>query len=351
MNSAPRPRARRSCIGLALLGLAVRGAAQGPPLPAGMTPTTQASVQRGLEWLVRAQDGHGAWRDAGGHGGAPVPMTSLAGMAFVANGSTPTRGAYWQQVRGAVDYLLAQADGDTGLIAVRGEDAVPMFGHGFATMFLASVFGMEEDVAKQQRLQATLQRAVRLIESAQSVAGGWYYTPGANDDEGSVTVTQLQALRACSLAGIQVDARTIARAVDYLRRCQNDDGGIRYRLGAPGESRPAITAAGITALYSAGVYDDQAFVDKAHRYCQRTLQVRVDTTGHHGYAHHYWSQALYQRGGREWDDYYPGIAAWLLEHQARDGSWEGDGVGRVYGTAIALQTLQLPLALVPIHQR
>lgn len=345
--NAVSPRVR---VAAALLVLGAASAQQAP-LAAGMTPATTAAVQRGIDWLARSQDGRGAWRDAGGYGGAPVAMTGLAGMAMVAGGSTPTRGPQWQQVRAAVDYLLVAADRETGLIAARGEDAVPMFGHGFATMFLASVFGMEEDVAKQQRLQTTLQRAVRLIESSQSAAGGWYYTPGANDDEGSVTVTQLQALRACRLAGIQVDARTIARAVDYLRRCQNDDGGIRYRLGAPGESRPAITAAGITALYSVGVYDDQEFVDRAHRFCQRHLQVRIDTTGHHAYAQHYWSQALYQRGGREWDDYYPKIAAWLLERQAKDGSWDGDGVGRVYGTAIALQILQLPLALVPIYQR
>jgi squalene cyclase len=45
------------------------------------------------------------------------------------------------------------------------------------------------------------------------------------------------------------------------------------------------------------------------------------------------------------------MRSWLLERQAEDGSWVGDGVGPVYGTAIALRILQLPLALVPIHQR
>ena len=35
----------------------------------------------------------------------------------------------------------------------------------------------------------------------------------------------------------------------------------------------------------------------------------------------------------------------------KDGAWEGDGVGSVYGTSIGLTILQLPYALVPIYQR
>lgn len=309
------------------------------------------ATQRGLAWLVRTQHASGAFHETGGYGSAPVAMTALAGMALLSSGSTPTRGPHWRAVRSAIDYLLGKADPDSGLIANLEDDGVPMFGHGFATLFLASVHGMEEDDRRLRRIQGVLQRAVRLIERAQGAAGGWYYRPDSTEDEGSVTVTQLQALRACWLTGIAVDARTIARAVDYLRRSQNIDGGIRYRVGVPGESRPAITAAGIAALYSAGVYDDAAFVAKAHAYCLRHLQVRVDTTSHHFYAHLYWSQALYQRGGRDWDDYHTAMRSWLLERQAADGSWVGDGVGPVYGTSIALRILQLPLALVPIHQR
>jgi len=336
-------------------GGANRGAAPSAVAPsvgleaakATLTPEIRAAVVRGTDWLVRTQDHQGAWRNAGGYGTSPVAMTSLAGIALLAGGSTPTRGAEWRTVRATVDWLLRQQDRESGLSAERGEDCVPMFGHGFATQFLAHVHGMEEDRAQQQRLQTVLQRAVRLIEASQSAAGGWYYSPEANDDEGSVTVTQLQALRACRQVGIVVDARTVQRAVDYLRRSQNADGGVRYRLSIPGESRPAITAATIASLFAAGVYDDQPFVGKAFRYCHQHLRVRVDTTNHHFYSHLYWSEALWQRGGRDYDDYWRQMSAWLLERQARDGSWEGDGVGPVYGTAIALRILQLPLELVP----
>ncbi|MBX3462651.1 MAG: terpene cyclase/mutase family protein [Planctomycetes bacterium] len=319
--------------------------------PPGVTAEVQEAIQRGLAWLSRNQGNDGSWRNAGGYGSYPAAMTGLAGMALVAGGSTPTRGRHWREVRQSVDFLLKHADAGSGVISVPQEEGRSMYGHGFATLYLASVFGMEEDLRKQEKLKRVLDRAVALIAAAQSTAGGWIYTPDSNSDEGSVTVTQVQALRACRMAGIVVDKKTVDRAIDYIKRCQNADGSIRYSLNSGGGGRPAITAAGVAVLYNAGVYDDQPFVDKAVQYCKKHIQVSVDNTGHHYYTHLYWSQALYQRGGDDWRDYYAKMSNWLLKQQRKDGSWEGDGIGAVYGTAIALIVLQLPYALAPIYQR
>lgn len=325
--------------------------AQDVAYPPGVTKEIHEAVQRGLQWLARNQANDGSWRNAGGYGTYPAAMTGLAGMALIASGSTPTRGKYWREVRQSVDFLMKHADATTGVISVPQEEGRSMYGHGFATLFLASVFGMEEDVRKQEKMKRVLDKAVSLIASAQSSAGGWIYTPDSSSDEGSVTVTQVQALRACRMSGIIVDKKVIDRAVGYIKRCQNGDGSIRYSLGSGNDGRPAITAAGVAVLYNAGVYDDQPFVEKAYEYCKKHIQVAVDSTGHHFYTHLYWSQALFQRGGKDWADYYAKKAAWLLKQQKKDGSWDGDGVGTVYGTSIALTVLQLPYSLAPIYQR
>jgi hypothetical protein len=272
-------------------------------------------------------------------------------MALVASGSTPTRGKYWREVRQSIDFLMKNSDANSGVISVPSEEGRSMYGHGFATLYLASIYGMEEDVQRQDRLHDVLTRAVTLISRAQSGAGGWLYTPDSGGDEGSVTVTQVQALRACRMAGIVVDKKTVDRAVDYIRKCQNADGGICYSMGSRGTSRPAISAAGVAVLYNAGFYDDQPFVDKAMKYVMKHVSPTSDNTGHHYYTQLYFAQALYQRGGKDWDDYYAKFSSWLLRQQKKDGSWEGDGVGSVYGTAIALIILQLPYSLVPIYQR
>jgi len=325
--------------------------AQDAVYPPGVTKEIHEGIQRGLQWLSRNQANDGSWRNAGGYGTYPAAMTGIAGMALVAAGSTPTRGRYWKEVRRSIEFLLKNADPQTGVISVPQEEGRSMYGHGFATLYLASVFGMEEDSRTQEKLKRVLDKAVSLIASAQSSAGGWIYTPDSNSDEGSVTVTQVQALRACRMAGIIVDKKTIDRAVSYIKRCQNSDGSIRYSLNSGGDGRPAITAAGVAVLYNAGVYDDQPFVEKAYAYCKKHITAGVDNTGHHYYTHLYWGQACFQHGGKDWTDYFAKKAAWLLKQQKKDGSWEGDGVGAVYGTAIALTILQLPYSLAPIYQR
>jgi hypothetical protein len=339
-------------VGFAFAILAAGAApAQDAVYPPGVTREVHEAIERGIEWLARNQGNDGCWRNAGGYGSYPAAMTGLAGMALIAGGHTPTRGRFYDNVRRAVAFLRKNADNNTGVISVPAEEGRSMYGHGFATLFLASVYGMEEDAREQEKLKRVLDKAVGLIAGAQSSAGGWIYTPDSNSDEGSVTVTQIQALRACRMAGVVVDKKTIDRAVDYIRKCQNGDGSIRYSLHSGGDGRPAITAAGVAVLYNAGVYDDQPFVDKAVQYCKKSIQVTVDNTGHHFYTHLYWSQALYQRGGPDWNEYYAKKAAWLLRQQKKDGSWDGDGVGAVYGTAIALTLLQLPYAYAPIYQR
>ena len=320
-------------------------------LPRGITPQIQAAVKSGLVFLKRSQSPDGSWRSAGGHGTYPTAMTGLAGMALVASGSTPTRGPYWREIRQSMDYLIKHSDPQTGVITEMATENRNMYGHGFSLLYLASVYGMEEDALRQQKLHGVLTRGVKLIERAQSSAGGWIYTPDSGGDEGSVTVTQVQALRACRMGGIVVDKKTIDRAVDYIKKCQNPDGGISYSLGSRGASRPAISAAGVAVLYNAGMYDDQPFVDKAIQYVKKNINPTTDSTGHHFYTQLYFAQALYQRGGKDWDDYLAKIGPWLVRTQKKDGSWDGDGVGPIYGTAIALTILQLPFALAPIYQR
>jgi hypothetical protein len=74
--------------------------------------------------------------------------------------------------------------------------------------------------------------------------------------------------------------------------------------------------------------------------------------GHDYYTHLYASQAFYMAGDKYWDKYFPTTRDELLKMQnANDGYWEGDGIGRTYGTSIALIVLQLPYKFLPVYQR
>ena len=70
------------------------------------------------------------------------------------------------------------------------------------------------------------------------------------------------ALRAARNAGIQVDKAVIDRAVEYVRRSQNPDGGFRYMLNSGG-SAFARSAAGLSALLYDGIsHGPEGSVDK-----------------------------------------------------------------------------------------
>ncbi|MHC4548002.1 MAG: prenyltransferase/squalene oxidase repeat-containing protein [Planctomycetota bacterium] len=319
-----------------------------PPLPSGVTKDTRRAVDHGLEFLVREQNKDGSWRTGGGYGSYPVAMTGLAGLALVASGSTPVRGPHAKHVRRAVSFCLSQQQ-PNGLIAAPSEESRSMYGHGFSVLFLSQVYGMEEDKDRQHRIRIALHRGIELIARAQSGDGGWLYTPDARGDEGSVTITQVQALRGCRNAGLHVPKKTVDRAISYIERSQNPDGGISYSVRSRG-SRPAITAAACAVLYNAGSYDSPA-AEKCFEYAWRFCQPTGGGHGHYYYTQLYMSQASWQKGTKYWSKYYPGIQRYLLRMQQANGSWQGDHVGLVYGTAIALLILQIPYNHLPVLSR
>ncbi len=319
-----------------------------PTLPEGVTADTVQAIQRGLEFLAREQNKDGSWRSAGNMGTYPVVMSSLAGLALIAGGSTPERGPYAKHVRRAVNFCLSQQQ-PNGLFAAPAEEQRSMYGHGFAMLFLSQAYGMEEDMERQRRLRVALERGIVLTAKSQSNDGGWLYTPDANGDEGSVTVTQVQALRGCRNAGILVPKETIDRAIKYIERSQNPDGGISYSVRSRG-SRPAISAAACAVLYNAGQYDSP-MAHKAFEYAWKHCRPTLSADGHYYYTQLYMSQACWQKAGKHWAEYYPGIQKMLLRTQQGNGSWSGDGVGLVYGTSIGLLILQIPFNQLPILSR
>ncbi|MHC4931116.1 MAG: prenyltransferase/squalene oxidase repeat-containing protein [Planctomycetota bacterium] len=344
----------KPALGLLLVFLlALPGGAQEavvPVMPEGVNRNTRRAIDKALKFLAREQSPEGYWRSSGGYGDYPVAMTSLAALAIVSSGSTPMRGPYAKHVRRATKFVLSQQQ-PTGLFTAPAEEGRSMYGHGFVTLFLAQVYGMEEDKEKQHRIKIALQRAIRLIEKSQSGDGGWLYTPDMRGDEGSVTITQVQALRACRNAGIHVPKGVVDKAIRYIERSQNHDGGIAYSVRHKGHSRPPITAAACAVLYNAGKYDSPA-AEKCFTFAWKTCQPTGGRSGgHYFYTQLYMSQAVWQKGDKFWKQYYPKVQQSLLRIQHGNGAWQGDHVGLVYGTAIGLLVLQIPYNNLPILSR
>ncbi len=322
-----------------------------------VTPEATRAIQKGLHFLESTQEADGVWRCDIGYklntsyqvtksNGPHVGVTSLASIAMMANGSLPNRGTYGRNVQQGLKFVLTCVHPANGYISKYGSR---MYSHAFATLFLAEVYGAQPD----RELREKLQKAVNLITSCQNSEGGWRYEPIASDADMSVTVCQVQALRAARNIGIRVPKKCIERAIEYIRQSATWNGGFKYQLLPMSESRVsfALTAAGVTALHGAGVYDDKAI--------QQGLEFLLNLPAHENpppnhyfyyYGHYYAVQAMYIAGGSYWEKWYPKIRDELVASQNPDGSWEGD-VGKNFATAVASIILQVPYRYLPIFQR
>lgn len=346
------------------------GTARADEIPADV----QKSIDRGLEWLAKTQQRDGRW-DANG-GQYPTTMTALGGMALLMEGSTMRDGKYAVNIRRAVDWIMerSQRNGLLGNPNNPTEAGRYMYGHGFGMLFLASAYGEEEDADRRKKLEDVLTRAVQFTGKAQTDRGGWGYVSAADGggfDEGSVTITQLQALRAARNAGIVVPKSIIDKATEYLKNCTTERGGVIYSLAhggraAVGGERPPLTAAAIACSFSAGEYNSP-LARKWLEYCKTAIPIAgAGRFGHDEYMHYYYAQALYILGddgylklfpqSKEddrltWSKYRKPMHDHILRSQGSDGSWTGGYIGPIFTTSVYLTILQLDKGVLPIYQR
>ena len=122
-----------------------------------ITPEQQLAVEKGLEYLASQQNVEGSFGNSVSYG-ATAAITSLAGIAFMADGNLPGRGKYGDNVRKAVEFIVRNQQ-ESGLFTTSANQG-EMYSHGFSTLFIGEVYGMTGD----DQIKENLQKAVRLIE-------------------------------------------------------------------------------------------------------------------------------------------------------------------------------------------
>lgn len=311
------------------------------------TPETRISVKRGLQFLVERQHTNGSF-GSGSTFKNNVAVTALCGMAFLADGNTPGRGKYGVPVQRAVDFILASCKPSGYIISPDSISHGPMYGHGFATLFLAEIYGM----TRSKDIRGKLEKAVELIVKSQNSKGGWRYTPESKDADLSVTVCQIMALRAARNCGIYVSKEVVDRCIDYVKKSQNPDGGFRYQLVRKAESEFPRSAAGVVALYSAGIYSGPEIENGLAYLTRRLPNQRYFRGSHFFYGQYYAVQAMWQAGKNYWDPFYTAIREELVSIQMTSGGWRPDSSNCVeYSTAMSCIILQIPRNNIPIFQR
>lgn len=351
-------------------------------LDARLEAAAQDALERGLAWLAARSRAESdallppvGLSASEGRGFATLAVQALAALAWMGEGNAPGRGRYGADVEHLIDYLLARCaiDPDAaqpGFCSHAGDGLSRMHGHGFATLALAQAWTMSPTDARGARIARALPLAVECIEASQGSEGGWWYEPRRSlEHEGSITITMAQALRGARHAGVRVDTGTIARAVDYVKRSQKEDGSFRYAL-ADSSSSVALTAAAIATLEAAGTHGGKE-LEEGYDWLFRALAAREATGGEEPnpldrsgwkqsdkrlycrfYERLYVAQCLWQHADPQV------FARWntnetrrVVTTQLADGSWHDPQFGDAYATAMCCLFLEVPLGLLPIFQR
>jgi len=305
------------------------------------------AVDRSLEYLASKQRPDGAWD------GNNAP-NALALLAFMGRGHVPGRGPYRDVLEKGKKFILRTQNAEGIFVPQRAAGSGPMYQQGLATLACAEMYGMDPD----PELEEKLRKAIDLLVRCQSPSGGWRYQPKPGDQDLSVTVMQIVALRAANNAEISVPAETIEKAIGYIRKCAHPNGGYGYQ--GPAQT-PQTSAAGVVSLQLLGQYDDPT-IPKSLEFLSK-LPVEWGNGGgisYYYYFHYYAIQAHYQAGGKWWNDWHPRVRELLLEKQNADGSWdvpggsEGEkvvGVNKVYWTSMASLILEIYMHFLPAYQR
>lgn len=323
----------------------------------GATTKTEASVDRGLRWLLAHQQKTGAWRfDMAGepcNGQCRNPgsvttttaATALALLAFLGAGQTPRDGEYQNAVTRGFYYLSSRAtQTNGGLNLCEGT----MYGQGLSAIAFCEAYAMTGD----ELLKDYAQRSIRYIVYAQDPkGGGWRYMPG---EPGDITVTgwQILALKSAEMAGLTVPSPTWEAAVRFLNSVQAD-GGAQYGYMDP-KPKQTTTSIGLLSRMYTGWLPTDAPLRRGVTLLAGWKPSKTDM-----YYNFYATQVMHHWGGSEWDRWNRSMRDFLIQTQSNQGheagSWHfdgghGDRGGRLYNTAINLLTLEVYYRYLPLFR-
>lgn len=297
----------------------------------------------GREQRVAGQDrsGAGAQADTG--------VTGLALLAYLGAGYTHLSGEHQATVRKGLEYLL-RTQAPNGSLGGQAEIYSHMYCHAMAAIAVSEAYALSRD----KQLAAPLRRAVQYTLRAQHpTTGGWRYQPGDLGDTSQLG-WQLMVLKSAELAGLAIPARTRDGAARFLQSVASgpQKGLASYR---PGErATRTMTAEALVCRQLLGQVGDNAPAREAASFLLGELPGAARANYYYWY---YATLALFQLQGDAWPRWNDALQSTLLASQRSDGdlagSWDANDVwgghgGRVYSTAMAALCLEVYYRYLPL---
>ena len=316
---------------------------------------------QGLAWLAKNQAADGSWGKQ-----YTVAVTSFACLAQLAADDEPFQGQRGKSLVRGLNYILSkQTDGK-----FLNQGHTWIHGQGFGTLALSEAYGrsltckIKPDL-DTKKLREAVAKAVGVIAKNQSTSGGWWYRPGRPaQHEGSTTVCAVQALVSADNLGIEIDKQALARGFQYLKKCQNPDGGFDYMMGPGTASMKEGTAGGVATLGLMRKFDYLVMM-KGYQFLLKTTPQAIGRERFPYYGHFYGTMGMRLLGQEfksfrdKTNAYIAGAQKDLVSWRQEGGSWpvkgwvkaNSGGESAAYATAFDALTLSVPDGRLSIFNR
>lgn len=351
-------------------------------------------VISGVDFLAAAQFENGGW-GAGSHSRQDITdphsvqvdpaTTAFAGMALLRAGNSLSEGQYSENVRKAMEYMLALVNDvpetATNITTLTGTQPQVKLGQNvdvnMTVQFLTRLHHSTADEQLQARLQSAIEKCTRIIANGQNNDGSF---AGGTWAPVLQSAMANNALEAAYNMGFDVDTVALDRSRDYQSGNVTETGEVTG-AGSPGVSlytiastnRAAATQASDAVviiekakkegriredapvdektLKDAGVNDEEAEVlAKAYEQNKQTTAMLQDDNVLQGFGNNggeeflsfmMTSESLVLQGGQSWNDWNKRMHELLAKVQNQNGSWSGQHciTSPVFCTAACVLTL------------
>jgi len=346
----------------------------------GGSQATESAVEAALRWLARHQEKDGSWDPVkyeaqhGDNARYRVGCTGLALLAFLGAGYTEKSGQFADTVARAEKYLMGKQRPNGGIFEAEGGTSSTSAGynHACAALALAEAYGMSASPA----LQGPAQKAVECVNAWQNPYSGWRYNPKDGDADPSVTGWMLMVVKSAKIAGLKVDMAAYQGGIKFLNEVTTitgkNDGKTEYKFksgGGYGRWQSMTSVSLFCRLLMGFPRNDPLLVKQADWLAKEPPDWArsKDNDSHNEYYWYYGTLAMFQMGGKHWQDWNTAMKKTLIDNQRKggpmdgtvedvDGSWDpfstwGKCGGRVYTTAVNALSLEVYYRYLPLYTK
>jgi hypothetical protein len=383
----------RSTAGLLALAFAagpLSGQEKDTPHPKPVPPVDpavlEASIERGIAFLLQRQNPDGSWGSArntkdlniyapvpGAHNAFRAAVTAMAINALIATGAIGDDPAALTAVERAETWLFAN------LPRVRRAEGAAIYNvwtHIYSIQALAAMHGRPGiDDAKKEQIRKLISDQIGMLERYESVDGGWGYydfrfqtKKPSSSSISFVSAAGLVAFHDAREIGVAIPEKLAQRALAAIQRQRKNDNTYAYGeylamrpmypINRAGGSLGRSQSCNIALLY----WGDESITQKVldtwlDRLIARNMWLDIGrkrpvpheswfaVAGYFYYFGHYYAARCIEQveDVTRANEHRDQLATTVMSHQEKDGSWWDFpfyDYHQQYGTAFALMTLE-----------